>query len=275
MMLLINYFIIDRKFFNRKLLFISLLIILFLFGAVYTYLKSEYNKKLTIFQRGEREGYYWQLELTLIGFYVYEGEFPVGVVYNDYEYNDDFYNYLAREHLIRINRPPVDEFTVKGEKFGELAYYPVYNRNNGKRESFILLSAGIDGKLNNNPTDTLYMDTWWTQLRIYNLQEVMAKAFYKQAYNQLLIKTTERYVYIGDNIDDNAYQNIVSIRPAFSIFQYLWGTKDYVVLYGLPYYVEHGISDFILEKIIKDRNLLDNVLLDGRTLEQWKKFNNE
>lgn len=52
-------------------------------------------------------------------------------------------------------------------------YLPLYNRNTHKRESFILLSSGPDGKINTliNPSDSVYMDNWWEKIAVYNYYE--------------------------------------------------------------------------------------------------------
>ena len=235
-------------------------IVLSLFATVYIYLKSDYNEKLLTLQ-----DFYWRgyVRDGLFVFYFHKGEFPVKVIYTDRDYYEEsnYYDSLFQNNI-------VETIHLEGEEV--LAYYPIYNRNNGKRESFVLLSAGIDGKMNNNITDTLYMDSWWTQLKIYNFQEIMANTFFKQAYNRIFIMTTHRFVHIGYDFDKNVSSTIESMRPKFSIFDYLWGKKDYVVMYGFDEYLEPGMSDFDFEKILKDRNLLNTVPIDGWTLEQWK-----
>ncbi len=236
----------------KKILIAGSIAITLLFVAVYICLKSDYNKRLMTLQYGESIGC-WQLESVLNGFYVRRGEFPVGIIHDDWDSDS-----LLQHNLVSIPLLLLDEFIINSKKFTEydiekdektgnftindknveeLAYYPIYNRNNGKRESFVLLSAGIDGKLNNAISDTLYMDTWWTQLHIYNLREVMASVFYKQAFNILYVRTQREGKYIGGNTNGYTQQYMKSVSPKFSIFQYFFGKKDYVVRYGLPYYI--------------------------------------
>lgn len=226
---------------KKTLIFVSVVVIAIL-AAVYVWLKSDYDNKWTILKSGESIGYRW-LESALEGFYLTNGEFPAGVIYDENLTWETDSLYGVKYNMVGISTMLVDEFTLKGERFGQLTYYPIYNRDNGKRESFILLSAGIDGRLNNIVSDTLYKDNWWTQLDIYNLQEIMTDAFYKQALSTLYIRTKRRGGQIGGNEDECTWKYRNSIRPAFSTIQYLWGKKDYVVQYGLPYYIYTPIID--------------------------------
>ena len=79
-----------------------------------------------------------------------------------------------------------------------LTYVPLYNRKNKKKESFILISAGIDGKLNTeyNVGDTIYDDEYLNKFNFYN--------------------TTE-------------YAGRKSLK--FDLINYIFGKKDYLVRY--------------------------------------------
>ncbi|MCL2041844.1 MAG: hypothetical protein FWG84_07390 [Bacteroidales bacterium] len=83
-------------------------------------------------------------------------------------------------------------------------FFPLYNHQ-GEQTSFILLSAGIDGKQNTflRPTDTLYVDDWHEKLATYNYKEVEME--YHLEYPR-------------------EYQ--------FSMWDYWFGKKDYVVMLG-------------------------------------------
>lgn len=54
-----------------------------------------------------------------------------------------------------------------------LQYVPLYNRKNNKKEAFLLISAGIDGKLNVKYTvgDTIYEDEYLEKFDFYNINE--------------------------------------------------------------------------------------------------------
>ena len=58
-----------------------------------------------------------------------------------------------------------------------LLYIPLYNRDTKKKESFILISAGIDGKLNTKYTigDTIYDDEYLNKFEFYNLKEYIER----------------------------------------------------------------------------------------------------
>ncbi len=79
---------------------------------------------------------------------------------------------------------------------GLLLYVPLYNRETKKKESLVLISAGIDGKLNSEYTngDTIYDDEYLNRFDFYNL---------------------------------NNYQGIAN----FSLWKYLFGNKDFLVKY--------------------------------------------
>jgi len=84
-------------------------------------------------------------------------------------------------------------------EFGHiLLYVPLYSRQTNKKESLVLISAGIDGKLNTqyNVGDTIYDDEYLDTFNFYNVQE---------------------------------YINRESMK--FNIWDYLFGKKDYLVRY--------------------------------------------
>ncbi len=85
-----------------------------------------------------------------------------------------------------------------------LQYIPLYNKDR-KKNAFILISAGIDGKLNNNynQNDTVFKNNFNTKFKLYN------NFLYEN-----------QFVYKSDSIDSK-----------FHIFQYLFGKKDYLVCY--------------------------------------------
>lgn len=212
----------------KKILILGLAILMVLLFVLYVCLKVDYEKKIRTLQAGECYGYY-MLESALSGFYFRNGEFPEAIVSNN---TDSLYGH---DKLVGIPFQLVD--ILAREDSGMLMYYPIYSRINGKRESFVLLSTGVDGKLDNMILDTLYMDNWWTQLKVYNIEEVMGNAFYKQAWNIVCVRTPERIEYLGNDLNSI---NMGLFDPRFSIFRYLWGKKDYVVRYGLPYYIQRG-----------------------------------
>jgi len=79
-----------------------------------------------------------------------------------------------------------------------LLYLPLYNRLNKKKESFLIISAGIDGKLNSKFTvgDTIYDDDYFNKFDFYNLEE---------------------------------YADRKSMK--FNFWYYLFGSKDYLIRY--------------------------------------------
>ena len=224
----------------RKIVIILLSVIGLLFAGIYIYLSYNYAKKSRLLKEGESYGY-WDFESSVERFYRRSGEFPEALKVDFYRDNEDYY-YFDSLFVLNLAHMPKMMPDILSRKEGVLVYYPIYNRHNGLRESFVLLSAGIDGKLDNNVTDTLYMDSWWQQLRIYNLEQVMADTFYKQAENILSVRTRRSGQTINGEINYNPDRDI-KLLPCFSLFSYLFGKKDYVVRYGLPYYIYRPVID--------------------------------
>jgi hypothetical protein len=54
-------------------------------------------------------------------------------------------------------------------------YIPLYDYYKKVPVSFIFLSAGVDGKMDNEiaPSDTLYLNNWWAKLDVYNYEEAI------------------------------------------------------------------------------------------------------
>ena len=76
----------------------------------------------------------------------------------------------------------IDVFNEKGRWIG---YFPIYDSNDSIMISYILLSAGIDGKLNNvfDTSDKLHLDDWKQKLNLYNpdVFDNVKENFYKMA----------------------------------------------------------------------------------------------
>jgi hypothetical protein len=95
-----------------------------------------------------------------------EGRFPNSLeeVYLTYKYdNPEGIGYIEKEFFIDI-------FNKKGRWVG---YFPIYNSDDSQIISYLLLSAGIDGKLDNvnDPCNKLHLDDWKQKLKLYNPDE--------------------------------------------------------------------------------------------------------
>ena len=77
---------------------------------------------------------------------------------------------MAKKDL-RAQQFLTDPFAKDG---GEFLYIPLYYYKKVP-VSFILLSAGVDGKMDNKitPSDTLYLNNWWAKLDVYNYEEAI------------------------------------------------------------------------------------------------------
>jgi hypothetical protein len=72
-------------------------------------------------------------------------------------------NFIEQHYLI-------DVFSKKKEWVG---YFPIYNSDDSEIISYLILSAGIDGKLDNvnDPSNKLHLDDWKQKLNLYNPNE--------------------------------------------------------------------------------------------------------
>jgi hypothetical protein len=105
---------------------------------------------------------------------------------------------------------------------GFLQYIPLYNRDNMKREGFMVLSAGIDGKINNKYewNDTLFVDDF-----------LFSSDFNYFGNFGLIDKKNMLKLYPPKNL---ATIDIQKEKPKvyFNIFNYFFGNKDILVGHG-------------------------------------------
>ncbi len=111
----------------------------------------------------------------------------------------------------KVNNP-LYKFTDPFSKHSKnLLYIPLYNKNNNLYEGYMLLSAGIDGKINATVEDTVFMD----DIKRFKL------------YNPNQIKWNET-------------QDIYEFADDFSLYNYFCGKKDLLIGY------KDGVKSFIL-----------------------------
>ena len=115
----------------------------------------------------------------------------------------------------------------------EIQYVPLYDYETKKPVSFILLSAGVDGKMDNKitPSDTLYLNNWWAKLDVYNYEEAVLPQDY-------WIKWEDLCRAYGEDIED--IETLLKYNPPypelalhFTMRNYLWGKKDWIIQLGL------------------------------------------
>ncbi len=106
-----------------------------------------------------------------------------------------------------------------------LAYYPIYNPSTRKRESFIVLSAGIDGELDNlfSEKDSLYIDSWWEKVDLYNLQ-----GFFVDKYKSYCKARSTEFLQEYEPADCEMLVSVAEelTYPEFSLADYFFGKKD-------------------------------------------------
>ena len=88
---------------------------------------------------------------------------------------------------------------------GTIHYIPLYNQNNFKREAYIILSAGFDGKINNHYDwrDTIFINDFQDKIKMYNQNNFKKFGTHNKLFNKI----------------------------DFNILYYFFGRKDYLVEY--------------------------------------------
>lgn len=165
-------------------------------------------------------------------------------------YQDPFISYYINnlefpkeiEYVIELDQddPDYDAYVQRhfkdylSQQNGQIKYIPIYNRKNLQIRAFVLLSAGIDGKMNIDVQDTMFLDDFDNRIPSYNRQ-----SFYR----------------IGDTlgVDDNI---------KFNIWRYLFGNKDYIIYYVdiKEYLKKHTTQPYPLSELIeqiKNRNYIE------------------
>jgi len=136
---------------------------------------------------------------------------------DDVQYGyDDYINDYVRDFLSK-------------EAPGFIHYIPLYNPDNLKRENFVLLSAGIDGKINNRYDwrDTLFLNDFQDKLKLYDRNKLIS------IFDDV---TAEKKVY-------------------FNIFYYFFGKKDILIVSGDiidTYKLQMRGFTYTLDKLIEE-----------------------
>lgn len=94
-----------------------------------------------------------------------------------------------------------------GDKNEKLIYFPLFDKLNNKFDSYMIVSRGIDGQLNNafNSSDTVFKSEIFDKFNFYN---------------ELCWKDFENYS-TCDSI----------LNSKFNLIKYLFGKKDYLIFY--------------------------------------------
>ena len=187
----------DKNFLKHKKVITWILIIpVFLFMLFFYISKQNYQEKLE------------KLNHCVSVFNCYTA------IYDDYFSENFCYpkNMDEVENFSNKVNNPLYKFTDPFSKHSKnLLYIPLYNKNNNLCEGYMLLSAGIDGKINATVEDTVFMD----DIKRFKL------------YNPNQIKWNET-------------QDIYEFADDFSLYNYFCGKKDLLIGY------KDGVKSFIL-----------------------------
>lgn len=205
----------------RKTVIVSILFFIIIFGFC--------------FYKHVKKGYYFNIEGQMLidthshiesavqDFYNKYGEYPLNVLsYNDEI--DETDSVLNRTYA--INGFHMMDYFAKDAN--QLVYYPLYNPYTKKRESFIILSVGIDGKLNNlfAEADSLYLNSWWDKVSLYNLGEYLISKYKGYTDSRSTTYLCDYKQPAGTEMLVRVIEGSQDKFPKFSIVDYLWGKKD-------------------------------------------------
>ncbi len=207
----------------KKLVIIASLGVIIVIIATYiAILANNYHKAVTYINDHVR--YTGNFAVLYTDFFDKYGEYPISTE----EALNDFRNEFGLSHEEALQYSlwwSTDPFDREGQL---ISYIPLYDRNSGKRESFILLSTGPDGRLNANisPQDTVFADCWWEKLPVYNYFEYALFQDYIQKCTILKAADPNRF----HDIPDPDLKTMMKFNP-----KYYFGDKDYVIqVIGIP-----------------------------------------
>ena len=213
---------------KKKFILITLSVITILlllgFGTTRCYLSSKY-KKIAERMRSDYKAAPNQQQLPL-SFYLTFGYFPRSM--------DEALDFYHREIQPDESKETLRAQQVLQDPFSrdscEIQYVPLYDYETKKPVSFILLSAGVDGKMDNKitPSDTLYLNNWWAKLDVYNYEEAVLLQDY-------WIKWEDLCRAYGEDIETLLKYNppYPELALHFTMRNYLWGKKDWIIQLGL------------------------------------------
>lgn len=198
---------------KKKFILITLSVITILlllgFGTTRCYLSSKY-KKIAERMRSDYKAAPNQQQLPL-SFYLTFGYFPRSM--------DEALDFYHREIQPDESKETLRAQQVLQDPFSrdscEIQYVPLYDYETKKPVSFILLSAGVDGKMDNKitPSDTLYLNNWWAKLDVYNYEEAVLLQDY-------WIKWEDLCRAYGEDIED--IETLLEIPETMIIYRYFF-----------------------------------------------------
>ena len=211
---------------KKKFILITLSVITILlllgFGTTRCYLSSKY-KKIAERMRTDYKDIPNQQQLPL-SFYLTFGYFPRSMDEALDFYHREVRPDVPKEH-IRAQQRLQDPFSRDS---CEIQYVPLYDYETKKPVSFILLSAGVDGKMDNKitPSDTLYLNNWWAKLDVYNYEEAILLQDFCERWDE----TSNVF---GEVESLDYYPPYPELALHFTMRNYLWGKKDWIIQLGL------------------------------------------
>lgn len=195
-----------------------ILSIIICLGFVYT-IKSNYHRD---FAKLQQKKIYNRIEFPFDDYFLSYSECPEDL--------EDVIDFVSDKPIYYLtwDTTMLDELSKNDEY---IRYFPIYNKSNKKREAFILLSTGADGRINTKiaETDTLFIHNFMSKLLLYN-------EFDLEWYNNFTFDTITK----------------------FKFADYFFGNKDYLLLYfnclnSYLYRTKANELGFLNEKIFTEK----------------------
>lgn len=177
---------------NKKAILITLSIFVIVILSFLSYKKWEQQYNISFSQIEEHRVNSF-FNVLLVQYFREYYEYPISLDETHPDKLDEEYEAWRLNFFI--------DFLSHGQK-GDILYVPIYDKENKKRIGGAILSAGIDGKLNNKigVKDTVYAEEFFKKISVYNS---------KKFSNSMIIDPPK----VSD----------------FSIKDRLFGTKDYLI----------------------------------------------
>lgn len=195
------------------------MLLIFKSVKLYNKAKQDYQEKMDVISKNSDVGWFSYQ-------YIFEAFFSEKFRYpKDFEELSDFFKEDTAVFKIFANKMK-DPFSLHNRN---LLYVPVYSKTNRLCEGFLLISAGVDGKIDNQIKDSVFFETV-KKLRFYNTLMVATTLSYRR-YN------------VGYKLKD-----------------YLFGNKDILVEYanGIDIYLNNVTQEvYTPTMLMKSLNLTE------------------
>lgn len=179
---------------KKKITYLIILILLLILVFKYLKISANYERQFEMLNTAKT---LMIIQDPFINYYLTKGVIPNSI--------DSLFPFSPRNEIDSLKIIHFNDLLASNRN-QVLEYYPLYNRKDTIRDAFIIVSTGIDGKLNNkfDLGDTIFKDNYFKKFNFYN---------YNNSFKN-------QFVLSNDTINNK-----------FNLILYLFGKKDYLVSY--------------------------------------------